>query len=158
MMVGATSAISYPDCKDKQSFETGMEFQDFVVDALAKYGIILQNYMSKKYQYTIGENVQGFEIKYDSRCTDTGRLSIEIAEKSRADIPSYTKSGIYRDDNTWLYIQGNYRILFVFPKNYLRRLHGCGKYQEASMPTIKKFYLPFDDAFKYAAKVIDLRA
>jgi len=156
-MGGMSSAISYPDCKDKRSFETGMEFQDFVVQTLAQQSIILQNLVSKKFQYTVGENLQGFEIKYDSRCTDTGRLSIEIAEKSRADLPSYTKSGIYRDDNTWLYIQGNYQILFIFPKNYLQYLHKSGKYEEYTMPTIKKFYLSFNEATKYAAKVIDLR-
>ena len=63
--------------------------------------IILQNMSSQKYQFNIGENLQGFEIKLDTRCTETGRMSIEVAEKSRADSTKWTPSGIYREDNSW---------------------------------------------------------
>lgn len=144
---------AYPDAIRETVYQDGMEFQDHVCALLAKYHIILQNTVSRRYQYELGENLQGFEIKMDRRCSETKRLSIEIAEKSRADVGVWTPSGIYRTDNTWLYIQGNYDILFVFAKNMLVGLHKSGKWQEHQLPTIRKFYLPFSAARRYAAKV-----
>jgi len=142
----------------KDSFEIGNEFQDFVCIEMAKDGIILQNINSKKFQFETGENLQGFEIKYDSRCTGdnnteaTGRLSIEIMEKSKSENYNYVNSGIYRGDNAWIYIQGNYMMFWVFSIKHLRLMHQVGKYKEAEMPTIKKFYIPIEDADKYCLK------
>jgi hypothetical protein len=154
------SMANYPDCKHADSLEVGHQFQDFVCCELAKQGIILQNLASRKYQFNIGENIQGFEIKFDGRCTDTGRLSIEIAEKSRADMPEWTQSGIYRSDNTWLYIQGNYQLLYIFAVNVLRNMHGSGKFEEHEepkyTPTVRAFFLPFSYADKWCAKKIIL--
>ena len=152
---GILTVNNYPDCKDPNSLESGHEFQDFVCDELAKYNIILQNLSSKKYQFNVGENLQGFEIKLDRPCTETNRLSIEVAEKSKASNLIWVESGIYRTDNSWLYIQGNYQILFLFFKNFLQQLHRSGKFDLDEIPTLKKFYLPFKDARKYAGKVIE---
>lgn len=145
----------YPNAKSTSSYQDGMEFQDFACAALAKHGVILQNLSSRKWQYKLGENLQGFEIKQDNHCSTTQRLSIEVAEKSNAsDRLPWTPSGIMRSDNSWLYIQGNRTILFVFAKNWLRRY-----YSEKNPPvtekmgTIKTFYLPFSQARTYAAKV-----
>lgn len=144
------------------SFEVGNEFQDFVCIELAKQGIILQNINSKKFQFETGENLQGFEIKYDARCTgdngteSTGRLSIEIAEKSNPEMPEFTKSGIFRDDNSWMYIQGNYMNFWIFPKKILRMLYN--EYEKRNYklkdnhPTVKAFYLPIADADRFCAK------
>lgn len=140
------------------SFEVGNLFQDFVCIELAKDNIILQNINSKKFQFETGENLQGFEIKYDARCTGdngttpTGRLSIEIAEKSKAENTDFIPSGIYRSDNSWLYIQGNYKGFWIFSKKLLLLLHASARYEGREMPTIKTFYLPIDDADKYCAK------
>jgi hypothetical protein len=151
-------ATSYPDCKDTDSFQSGLEFQDFVLDKLIeKLGIALSNYSSRKYQFRYGENRQGVEIKLDRRILETGNVSIEIAEKSRAAMREYTPSGIYRVDNTWLYIQGNREILFIFAKNELQRLHASGKFREYTLPTIKKFHLPLAAAFESAALTLDFR-
>jgi hypothetical protein len=142
------------------SFEIGNEFQDFVCLELSKMSIILQNINSKKFQYDIGENLQGFEIKYDARCTGdqgtipTNRLSIEIAEKTNAINQEYIKSGIYRNDNSWLYIQGNYHMIWIFSKKILKLLYESGRYKEDFLPTIKKFYLPIQDADRYCSKKI----
>ena len=145
----------YPDAKRTTVFSEGIEFQDFVCEQLAKENIILQNLSSKKYQFKIGENLQGFEIKLDNLCTETGRLSIEVAEKFKAENFDWIKSGIYRNDNSWLYIHGNYKIIFIFAKNLLQGLHKSRKYEYAETPTVKKFYLPILDAKKYAAKWIE---
>jgi hypothetical protein len=151
---------SYPNERRPESFETGLAFQDFVCSTLARDHIVLQNLCSKKYQIEVGENLQGFEIKFDERSGPgsygTGNLSIELYEKSRADMPSWTPSGILRDDNTWLYIQGNYRHLFIFSKKLLRQLWDSGRYPEApALPTIRKFHLPWKDAVKYCAKLYE---
>lgn len=146
------------------SFENGNEFQDFVCIELAKQGIILQNINSKKYQFNVGENIQGFEIKEDTWCTGynrpyaSNRLSIEIAEKSKASNKRYIKSGIYRNDNSWLYIQGNYHCFWIFSVKILRELHRSGRYESKKESTIKTFYLPVKDANRYCARKFDFRS
>ena len=149
--------LRYPDCKDPDSYKSGLEFQDFVVDLLReRLGIVITNYQSRLFQFGTGENRQGIEIKLDRDILRTGRVSIEIAEKARAANPYYVPSGIYRNDNSWLYIQGNWDIVFIFPKSYLRLLHRSGRYPADSLPTLQRFLLPLDDAKRYAAKVIEL--
>jgi hypothetical protein len=146
-----TNATIYPHATVKNSLERGLEFQDFVAIALAQRGIILQNIASKKYQLQVGENLQGFEIKLDQRCTDTGRLSIEVAEKSSRDVLAWTPSGILRQDNSIVYIQGNYDRFWVFMKNWLVRYHDERKPPiEEFNGTIKRFFLPVEEANKYA--------
>ena len=147
----------YATAPRETTFKDGIEFQDFVCEQLAMQHIILQNFSSKRYQFDVGENLQGFEIKADMRCTDTGQLSIEIAEKSDSRMPTWTPSGIYRDDNSWLYIQGNYEVLFIFAKNWLLRYHKEKRpHEHESYGTVRKFYLDLDRARRYAIKVIDI--
>jgi hypothetical protein len=150
----------YPDADTETTFEEGIEFQDFVADLLmAELGISVTSYTSRKWQQTFGENRQGIEIKRDNRILETGNVSIEVAEKSRADRRSWTPSGIMRDDNTWLYIQGNPKIVFVFGKTILRLMyekkykHFCREPKK----TIRTFLLPIDRAMECALKVFDLR-
>ncbi|HOM03522.1 MAG TPA: hypothetical protein PLH43_11970 [Acetivibrio sp.] len=145
----------YPNSKNKNSEEEGNQFQDFVVDLLFDMGIVIQNYTSRKYQYEKGENKQGIEIKLDNWCSKSKRLSIEIAERTCIE-NSFVESGIYRKDNSFLYIQGNFDIVFIFQKSLLQLLHKSGRYEEKEEETIKAFYLPFTDAEKYAAKVVKI--
>lgn len=145
----------YPDSPNKNAYQEGLEFQDFVVVTLAEcFGLVLSVFSSRKYQYDRGETLQGVEIKLDKRCTETGRLSIEIAEKTRADKETWTPSGVYRKDNTWLYIQGNYERIYIFFKKFLRLLHRSGNMEEHMEPTIRAFYLPFAQADNYGFRVI----
>jgi hypothetical protein len=144
----------YPDAPHQDSLEVGAQFLDFVMEALQKRCVVLQAYTSKRKQYAAGESLQGWEVKLDNRFTDTGRLSIEIAEKTRRDAPAWTPSGIYRRDNTWIYIQGNFKYFFWFQKNILIGLHKSGRYEEAEHNgTVRKFYLPIVDAEKYGVKI-----
>ena len=112
----------------------------------------------KLFQYQVGENRQGHEVKLDSRCTETGRLSIEIAEKTRASNHAWQPSGILRRDNSWLYIQGNYQRVFVFPKSWLVR-YFLSKIEPSeiheSYGTVRKFYLPIETAMAGAALTLD---
>lgn len=143
---------NYPDSKDKNSPESGAEFEDYCMDLFrTELGIHVQVYKSRRYQISKGESAQGVEFKLDTRCTDTGRLSIEIAEKTNASHRYWTDSGIKRQDNTWLYVQGTYGLVYVFPKKYLVFLHDSKRYQEHDLPTLRGFYLPLQDAERYAA-------
>ncbi len=149
--------------KHKNSLEIGHEFQDFIVERLIKdMGISVSIFQSKKYQFEKGESLQGVEIKYDARstgdctyyqCEQTGNVGIEIAEKSNADIKKWTPSGIYRLDNSWLYIVGNYQQAWVFAKKHLILLHKSGKFRTIqTLPTIQSMLLPIKDADAYCAK------
>lgn len=134
--------VKYPTAPRSDSFEIGLKFQDFVTRKLAATGLYIQNYGSKKYQYEYGENQQGFEIKYDELCTKTYRLSIEVAEKVNAANKEWVPSGIDREDNSWLYIQGNYDLILIFGKIHLKQW--CKLYSpkfEIKHGTIKTFYL-----------------
>jgi len=138
----------------KECLEKGLEFQDFVTDILLnEISISLSTYSSKKYQLK-GENKQGVEIKFDDKYNDTGNIYIEISEKSNPSNYNYVSSGIYRNDNTWLYIIGNYSILFIFGKSILKGMHKSKKYREVEISTSKGFLIPKIDAEKYAIKII----
>jgi hypothetical protein len=146
----------YKDCKDQNSFQSGLEFQDFVTDYLIREkGLVLTNYSSKYYQFNYGENPQGIEIKLDRRCTDTGRVSIEVGERSNLDVKTFTPSGILRGDNSWLYIVGNRRIFFIFSnrhlKNYYEKIHPI--VIKDNPLTIEKFYLNFDLVVQNCEKI-----
>jgi hypothetical protein len=147
----------YPDADRPNVFEEALRFQDFVVDLLlSEIGLVISNYSSRYYQYNKGESRQGVEIKMDLRILETGNVSIEVAEKSRADKECWTPSGIMRDDNTWLYLQGNYEIIFIFGKHFLRQLYEARHKDKTWEPkhTIRTFLLPIKEAEKYALKVI----
>ncbi len=150
--------VNYPDADRQTVFQEGLEFQDFVVDLLLKdMGIVISNYSSKYYQQAYGENVQGIEIKLDRRILETGNVSIEVAEKSKAINESFVPSGIMREDNSWLYIQGNKKIIFIFGKKFLQQLYKA-KYMDKvwqPKPTIKTFLLPIAEARKYALKIFE---
>jgi hypothetical protein len=153
---GIYLGIKYKDSKNPNSVEDGNQFQDLVTDMLFEAcGIMISCYSSRKYQYEKGENRQGVEIKLDNWCFKTKRLSVETAEKTAIE-NAFVESGIYRKDNSIFYVQGNPNIIFVFSKKLLQLLHRSGRYEEKQEATIKTFYLPFEDAYRYAIKVIEL--
>lgn len=136
--------------------ESGLEYQDFVSDTLCQYGIVITNYVSKKYQCSTGENKIGIEIKYDKKFRETQNLYIEIKEKSNPDNATYIQSGIDRNDNTWLYAIGDYKTIYIFSKNILQQLSGEYNKIENSTKTSMGFLLPICEAEKYSAKIIKL--
>lgn len=149
------SLPSYPDAKNDNEFERGLRFQDFVVEALTReLGIVIQIFSSQRYQFDNGESVQGWEIKLDSWCTKSGRLSIELAEKSRADIPVWTPSGIFRDDNTLFYVQGNKECFWLFFRKHLRWIFEREEPEvHEKRGTIRTFYLPIERADKIGIRI-----
>lgn len=140
----------------KECFEKGLEFQDYVCKVLIKkLGIPLSSLSSEKYQYSVGENMQGFEIKFDDKFKTTNNIYIETKEKSHPDNVNYVNSGIYRDDNTWIYIIGNYETLYVFSKKHLVLMHQSKKFKEVKTKTSIGFLIGKKDAIKYSIKIIE---
>lgn len=141
------------------------EFQDFVVDVcLERLGLAIVQYTSRKYQFEIGESRTGVEIKKDRKYAETGRLFIETEERKFPWL-NYTASGIYRKDNSWLYIIGNYDILYIFSKKLLRQIIAKAKLPnskphydiiEIGAKTSRGFCLPKKDAERYAVEFIEL--
>jgi hypothetical protein len=143
---GQITTALYPHSKNGRSFEQGMEFQDWVVEQFNKRAFYVQLHASKRYQFERGESVQMVEIKLDNRFIDTGRLSIEVGERTAIDRP-WVASGIYRNDNTVFYAQGNFDRVYLFDKRVLQRYHRdqCNSQFEESpreSPTVRKFYMP----------------
>lgn len=141
-----------------QKLQSGQRYQDFVVDLLfERRGLAVVQYTSAEYQMKSGESRTGVEIKHDEKYHASGNLWIEVAEKARPRYGDYAPSGIYRADNSWLYVIGDYRTVFAFAKAHLCGLAMSGRYKviENRTATSRGFLLPDADARRYAAFVID---
>lgn len=133
--------------------KAGILYQDFIVDLAWKQGLIISLYSSEEYQKGIGESRTGAEIKYDERYQETGNIYIETAEKAYPRDGDYVPSGIYANNNTWLYIIGNYNIVFVFMKSTLILLDKGNRYERKEIATSKGFIIPDNEAKKYAGVI-----
>jgi len=134
--------------------QQGLEFQDVVTKALYQRGIVVIGYASRRFQNEEGENMLGAEIKRDGLFRETGNLYIETAEKSHPDKPLYIASGIYRQDNSWLYVIGDEKTLYIFSVKYLRLLES--RYPKKEKPTSRGFIMPIAEAEKYCIRKLDL--
>jgi len=130
------------------------EYQDFIMHQLYMRGIVVLCFSSKKYQYAIGENIMGAEIKFQKRYKDYGSFAIEMEEKSNPANPNFVPSGIYRSDNSWLFIAGDYDTFYIFSTKYLRML--SSRYKPYEKPTSKGFVLPVEEAEKYCLKKVEV--
>lgn len=107
----------------KRKLQEALEYQDFIADQLLKQlGIVITIYSSEKLQFA-GETRQGIEIKHDKLMSSTGNVYIEISEKTNAMNSHYIPSGIYKNDNTWLYLVGNHSEAFIFGKGVLQSIY-----------------------------------
>lgn len=143
----------YPNSKHLDSLQLGQLYQAFIQYLLLKrYGVKVHFYRTKEDQYNIGESIEGIEVKFDDWCTKTGRLSIEVGEKTRANLAAFTPSGIMRKDNTILYAQGNMMRCWIFPKRDLQLFFKTRRPTiiDDDPKTIQKFYLYLPDAAKIA--------
>ena len=158
---GTGGAMSEMTPYYKTKLEEGLRFQDVATRELYQRGIVIVGYSSRHFQFNEGENMLGAEIKRDGRYCETGNLYIETAEKSNANNEHFIKSGIHREDNSWLYVIGDETILYIFSTNYLRMLEKqfAGtrwKRKVIKMGTSKGFLIPKEDAEKYAIRIINL--
>ena len=138
----------------KEKLEQGLQFQDVVTQALYQRGIVVVGFASRKFQIQVGENMLGAEIKRDGRFRETGNLYIETAEKSHPDNENFVPSGISRQDNSWLFVIGDERTIWVFATKYLRLL--ASRFRAVEKPTSRGFLVPVADADKYSIRKIEL--
>jgi hypothetical protein len=136
--------------------EEGLQFQDKVTEELYQRGIIVVGYASQKYQNSHGENMIGAEIKRDGMFRDTGNLYIETAEKSDPNNAVYIPSGIYRKDNSWLFVIGDEKTIYIFSTKYLQMLEY--KFVKKIKDTSKGFLIPLKDADKYCIRRIEINS
>lgn len=107
--------------EDYKNMEYAWCYQDFITKELLKIGISVNCYQSLVYQAKYGESASGIEIKNDRRLKETGNLYIEFKQKSlRGNDDDH--SGINRDDDSWLYVIGDYETIYIFGKSQLRSM------------------------------------
>lgn len=148
------SREKYCDGYYHKKLEQGLEFQDVVTEALYHRGIVVVGYASRVFQNKRGENMFGAEIKNDAMFRQTGNLYIEVAEKSHPDKPKYTPSGIMRADNSWLFVIGDIKTVWIFSTKYLVMLKD--RYPKMETPTSIAHLMPVAAADKYALRKIEL--
>jgi hypothetical protein len=105
----------------RAQLEDGKRFQDWIAWRHYHLGIGLNSLVSEEGQ-RIGENMLGLEIKHDHKYPGTGNLYIETMEKAVQRAGSYAPSGIFRNDNSWLYGIGDRRLFWTFGIATLRRV------------------------------------
>jgi hypothetical protein len=111
----------------KNDLEEGMEFQDFIIDELFKKGICLMVYGSRSRQ-KVSESLNGIEIKFDRKFRQTGNFFLECFSYSYGHFKNtgeviFHESGILKDDNTWLFVIGDFQNYYVIPKKTLVRYY-----------------------------------
>lgn len=146
----------YDDGYYKKKLDQGLEYQDVVTSALYQRGIIVVAYSSQRFQIEQGENMLGAEIKRDDKFRQTGNLYIETSEKSHPSNSEYIPSGIYRNDNSWLFVIGDEKTIYIFSTKYLRLLEK--QYTKKITPTSNGYVMPLADAEKYCLRRIDLHS
>jgi hypothetical protein len=138
-----------------RQLEESREFQDFIVDQLYQEGIPVVMHTSEKKQ-VLGENKFGIEFKHDKKMENTGNVYIEYAEKSDPNNINFVKSGILRDDNSWLWAIANDKVIYIVSKRVLRQIYEKKPpfARFVSTPTSKGFLLKIDLIEQIAEKVI----
>jgi hypothetical protein len=107
--------------------------------------------------YHRGENRLGVEFKYDHRWRDTGNFYIETAEKARPRQGDYVPAGIFRNDNTWLWVQGDRDEVWVFYKHKLMALNADRRFERRSSATSEGYLLPLSIAVEYVQRILPPR-
>lgn len=146
--------MSYREDIYNPRLKAGQELEEIAFRYWAEVGIYVKRYTTKEEQYAKGECSGGIEIKHDQLHNSTGNLYIEVLEKQDQNRREYVWSGIYRNDNSWLYCVGDKRRLWVFPKRTLVTLHHARKFREVENDTNTSvgFLMPKREAWLYEAR------
>ena len=143
----------------KEQLEIGLQFQDVVTHELYMRGIVVVGYASRRYQIERGENMLGAEIKRDGNFRITGNLYLEIAEKTHPDNHEYIPSGVMRGDNSWLFVIGDEKTIWIFSTKWLIKMISNGnsdRYKKVNGPTSIGYLMPLCEADKYCIRRIDM--
>ena len=103
-----------------QNLEGAHKYEVYIENLFKKHGIDIGLFYGKDDQYS-GESKLGVEIKYDKKLHETGNVYIEYQERMTAD-QEWVNSGIHKEDNTKLFLIGDYDKFFIFPKSELNKL------------------------------------
>lgn len=141
-----------------EKLQEGLEFQDVVTRELYMRGVVVVGFSSRRFQNQIGENMLGAEIKRDGNFRKTGNIYLETAEKAHPNNPRYVPSGIMREDNSWLFVIGDEKSVFVFSTKYLRLLVAQKNWREVRKATSIGTLMPIAEAEKYCLRRIDMGA
>lgn len=101
--------------------EEAWKYQDFITEQLFKIGISVNAYQSVYYQMEHGESASGIEIKNDKQMAKSGNVYIEFSQTTLRGTKG-RDSGINLNDDSWLYVIGDFNKFFIFGKNQLRSL------------------------------------
>lgn len=144
----------------KDKLQIGLEFQDVITKALYQRGIVVIGYSSRRFQNDEGENMLGAEIKRDDMFRTTGNLYLEAEEKTHPDNSRYIASGIFRKDNSWLFVIGDEKTVYIFSTKYLRILarQKGWPFIENKTKTSRGYLMPLGDAEKYCIRKIELES
>tara|TARA_Y100000310_G_C20689183_1_gene821078 strand:- start:3485 stop:3973 length:489 start_codon:yes stop_codon:yes gene_type:complete len=114
------SGIEDNEYYDNKRIE-GEMYEGFVYTKLEDLlGVKIKSCDTQREQFDIGENYFGLEIKHDDASERTGNLFVEYQEKSKSTNNNWVHSGILRNDNSWLYLIGNTKALYIFSIKDLR--------------------------------------
>lgn len=133
----------------EQKLKKGITFESYISDWFQKEkGISLSTYHAENEQRK-GENRQGIEIKNDQCFNNTGNLFISVKRiYGTLDL----NWGVFKEDNTWLYVIGDESKHWVFLRKTLQRYYKVKK-PELKQASIKGglelgFLLTLEDADK----------
>jgi hypothetical protein len=113
----------------EQKFKKGISFESYIADWFQKEkGISLSTYHAHNEQRK-GENRQGVEIKNDQLFKDTGNLFISVKRQYGSLMINW---GVFKEDNTWLYVIGDKSKHWIFLRKNLQR------YFVVKQPILKK--------------------
>lgn len=107
--------------EDYKVMEEAWKYQDFITEQLLKIGISVNAYQSVYYQMEHGESASGIEIKNDRQMAKTGNVYIEFNQTTLRGTAN-RDSGINQNDDSWLYVIGDFKKFYIFGKNQLRSL------------------------------------
>lgn len=143
--------MRYPDSRNRRSIEDGAAFEQYVIERLARSGIILTFCNDVRRQFLYGDTEEGIEIKLDARSSETHRLSIEIAERTSLHA-DWVRSGIFAKHHATRYAQGTEKLFYLFHVDTLRQWYQMNRPTviKDNPPTIAKFYLPIHEAKRIA--------
>lgn len=120
---------------------TVTDYEAYRANEMDKHAAMLDHWLREDLGNR-GENRLGIEFKHDQQFRHTGNLYIEVAEKARPRDGDYAPAGVYRSDNTRLWVQGDRDMVWVFPKSLLRAVVESGHYDQVELATSRGCLLP----------------
>ncbi len=147
------------DLNYKEQLDDGQKFEEHVYRCLEKeWGFLIKGHKSQFMQFKVGENQFGMEIKYDKKSKRTPNLYIETHEKKYSTNKDWIPSGIYRSDNSWLFLNGVYEKFYIFSIKTLRELErNLNDRLRRETLTSKGFLLSKEIAKELAINIIDVK-